>query len=137
MTDQLLTGPIRSRGSVALHNSRLINFDLSFLHLLAAISILMNLFRTYERTGDMPAGRDVLISAIEQSQSSAYWHMRLTFQLAQLHAHPRVLDYHVRSLSLSSSSSLALLSSAPVSGTDSESALRSRQITPSCSAENR
>ena len=100
MTDQLLTGPIRRRGSVALHNSRLINFDLSFLHLLAAISILMNLFRTYERTGDMPAGRDVLISAIEQSQGSAYWHMRLTFQLAQLHAHPRVLDYHHQSLSL-------------------------------------
>ena len=43
--------------------------------------------------GDMPGGRDVLIYAIEHSQGSAYWHCRLTFQLAQLHADPRVQDY--------------------------------------------
>ena len=51
------------------------------------------MIRTYERTGDMPGGRDVLISAISASQGSAYWHCRLTFQLAQLHADPQVLDY--------------------------------------------
>ena len=54
---------------------------------------LLTMLRTYERTGDMPGGRDVLISAIEHSQGSAYWHCRLTFQLAQLHADPQVLDY--------------------------------------------
>ena len=51
------------------------------------------MFRTYERMGDMLGGRDLLISAIEHSQGSAYWHCRLTFQLAQLHADPQVLDY--------------------------------------------
>lgn len=67
------------------------------------------LAKTYERTGDMPGGRDVLISAIEHSQSSAYWHCRLTFQLAQLHADPRVLDYQSAHLVLQTGADYAFL----------------------------
>ena len=57
----------------------------------------------------MPGGRDVLISAIEHSQSSAYWHCRLTFQLAQLHADPRVLDYQSAHLVLQTGADYAFL----------------------------
>ena len=67
------------------------------------------MLRTYERTGDMPGGRDVLISAIEHSQSSAYWHCRLTFQLAQLHVDPRVLDYQSAHLVLQTGADYAFL----------------------------
>jgi len=50
------------------------------------------LAKTHDRTGDQAGGRDVLISAIELSQSNEYWHCRLTFQLASLHT--AVLDYN-------------------------------------------
>ena len=74
-------------------NSRPRDFWPSKSYLLFLSPCFTGCVRTYERTGDQAGGRDILITAIEQSQSNAYWHCRLTFQLAALHT--SVMDYQV------------------------------------------
>jgi len=49
------------------------------------------LAKAHGLTGDQVSGRDILISAIDLSQSNEYWHCRLAFQLASLHT--SVMDY--------------------------------------------
>ena len=50
------------------------------------------LAKVLELSGDQAGGRDILLAALDTSQTLPYWHCRLTFQLSSLHT--SVMDYN-------------------------------------------
>ena len=88
-----------------LHN-KTNNQDLARQHLYQAWSLSQNLqggeeirleaacvlAKVLELSGDQAGGRDILLAALDTSQTLPYWHCRLTFQLSSLHT--SVMDYN-------------------------------------------
>jgi len=68
------------------------------------------LARMFEGGGDRAAGRNVLMTALEGSRASQYWHCRLTFQLAALHT--SVQDYNSAHAVLQSGADYAFMNQA-------------------------
>ena len=64
----------------------------------------------FEGGGDRAAGRNVLMTALEGSRASQYWHCRLTFQLAALHT--SVQDYNSAHAVLQSGADYAFMNQA-------------------------
>ncbi|PIK54321.1 putative MAU2 chromatid cohesion factor-like isoform X1 [Apostichopus japonicus] len=47
------------------------------------------LVRVHEQKGQLQQAKELLLTAISKSKQSAYWHCRMLFQLAQIHAQER------------------------------------------------